>query len=283
MAPEAFGGTLSIMWFIALFKFRTSGSTRLRVAYLTIIAILTGGIISCMFRSIWLGLTLGFVASVILGHDRGRRSARGLIALVCVGGPLALIAGLSGSLLGSDFVQRRLLNVMSVYSRFGAWSIAWKAFKDNPLFGVGYNFFQYYANHLDIRYAFDFRGVWAADRAHNMFLSVMAENGIAGVAPLVCLLIAVIGRVRRFGVSMERVVEKEWRAILVGICLAYVLPWFMSTIGYYKSVNGIFFLLLGVTERHKEWATGDRSERILAKGWETDRKNEQINFSPRIG
>ncbi len=148
MAPEAFGGTLSIIWFVALFKYRTSTTEKSRLAYFMSILVISAGVISCMFRSIWLGLVVGVIASTAFGPARGKRGLR-LLTIIFLVVLFALVAFGQSDFM-SAFLEGRLFNVETLYSRFASWRIAWWAFEQNPLFGIGYGRFQYYASHLNI-------------------------------------------------------------------------------------------------------------------------------------
>jgi O-antigen ligase len=148
-----------------------------------------------------------------------------------------------------DFLQGRLFYKESMYSRLGAYMIAWRAFLENALIGLGYGGFQYYASHVNLASRVTFRGIWAANQAHNMLLSILAENGIVGLLPFAALTIAVVKQIARTWREADSQYSREWATSMAGICVAFLLPWLFATSGYYKAINNLFYLLLGVTSR----------------------------------
>jgi hypothetical protein len=261
MTPEAFGGTLAMIWFVCLFKLRrlrliAEDSTRDRIWLLVAMVTLTGGVLSCMFRSIWLGLAVGLFVHI--------RSFAGATKRFLLYGCLALAAliiigvGTHGI---SDFVADRLLHKESLYSRFGAYKIAWHAIIENPIFGVGYNNFKYYATHFNIDRQIKYDGVWAADTAHNTFIKVLAENGIIGFLPFGLLFFLVFMCIIRLFRQAKGPEAREWCAAMIGISAVYFVPWFFETTGDYPSLNNLFFLLMGITWRASEWAWNEDETR----------------------
>jgi O-antigen ligase len=144
-----------------------------------------------------------------------------------------------------------------MYSRFGAYGIAWRAFRGNLLSGIGYGRFQYYASHINAEHQVTFRGIWAANQAHNMLLSILAENGVMGVLPFFILAVAVVKSISRLRKQASSWLAREWTASMVGISIAYYIPWLFSTSGYYKALNCLFYLLLGITTKVASWEKDD--------------------------
>jgi O-antigen ligase len=104
-------------------------------------------------------------------------------SLVLIGAGLALIAVLFGSVLllgGDDSLLRGtgLQNGNEISNgRFHFWQIAWRIFLDRPVLGAGLDSFGITFTQYDT-----WNGFYRVEQAHNDYLQILADAGIAGFA-----------------------------------------------------------------------------------------------------
>jgi len=134
-------------------------------------------------RSVWLGLAALTVTFVALRSPLRRPGVTviGLLLLIFVVG------------IGSKFsaYQQTLFSrrQSTVDYRLDNYDIAWTAFKNHPLFGLGYGEFQReWAEYADLRNSR--RGVGLDDGNHSTLLGILAELGLAGGIPFVSMVAA---------------------------------------------------------------------------------------------
>lgn len=238
--PESYGITLAMIFFVGLYKlktipFRQGDPFFPRFLLIGVVIVLSAGIFCSMFRNIWLGVLAGlFVAA--WARPGKRAGAIGLILVVFVA---AMLLGK----LGGTFSSERFLLKETMYSRIGAYKIAFQAFRQNPLFGIGYSAFEQYAKNYQEDMAY--KDVVAAKQAHNTFLSVLAENGIIGFIPFIFFWIAVLRSATDLYRKAGNEREKELSITLLSVAAALITPWFFERTGYYASLNNVFFLIFG--------------------------------------
>lgn len=160
------------------------------------------------------GSALGFVAGAgvatllyaLLAKENPRARQGAGAALVIV---VFLVAGLFAGR-NTDFVRQipsvnRAVNTsftdIKSSARWIAWDIAWKSFKERPVFGWGPNNFFYAFNaHYNPRSLdFGYGETWF-DNAHNIIMNTLAVQGAAGLISYLALFgvgIAVLARARR--------------------------------------------------------------------------------------
>jgi putative inorganic carbon (hco3(-)) transporter len=86
-------------------------------------------------------------------------------------------------------------------SRLERWDAGWDTFKNHPLLGIGYdNWVAYYPSHYTIR-------IGGSLLVHNMFIQGASELGLAGMIPLVILIVLCfvnMSKVRRLANAVGR-------------------------------------------------------------------------------
>lgn len=165
--------------------------------------------------------------------DGRRSSSRHMrrAAGYAVGGA-AVIGVLAISPLGqSNAMVRRLtgltLTDTTFTTRFEAWRVAWRAFRDNPVFGMGFENFQvafarYYPARID-----DIGGSPLWDRGHNLYLDLLASVGVLGFLAYMAIWVAYFWSVRS-ALRSGRASSGQ-AAVLAGMGVAYLvylLMWF---------------------------------------------------------
>lgn len=134
---------------------------------------------------------------------------------------LALYSGLSSHLERLSTVTD--LSYTNNQSRLEIWAVAWRAFLEHPLTGIGIGEFQfYYRDHVPPN-AIE----RDATHAHNLFLNVLAEAGLLGLLGFLILWGGVVVRVWQL---------RQW-GVLIIIAVAVVMnlfdyTWFYAGVHY---------------------------------------------------
>jgi O-antigen ligase len=100
----------------------------------------------------------------------------------------------------------------AVVERMAHWQAGWNMFEDHPWLGVG-------AGNYAAAYAAYFIGPWreALGHAHNYYVNILAELGVAGGAVLLLLLGVAFLQLGRTLVRSEDAGDRFWRAVLAGV------------------------------------------------------------------
>lgn len=158
--------------------------------------LLAAGMLGSYSRSAWLALILAVGVMIAL---RGRMlallgvSTLALLALLAQSGALELLpASIAGRFAGlwemvSLFDARMAVLTsenFAVVHRMAIWQAAWEMFQENPWLGVG-------PGNFDIAYPLYALPGWpqVPGHAHNFYLNLLAETGIAGLIAYVGLLL----------------------------------------------------------------------------------------------
>lgn len=200
----------------------------LRGALVAAIPVLAAGLVMSQSR----GGALAAVGTVLLAliAFRGRRWHVAAFALLAVGVSVAAFAA-------TPAAWERITTMDAGGSgRSSLWTVAWRVTNDHPLAGVGLDNFTVVAGDY-------VREPGALTRVrriaedpqyvHNLYLHVLAENGIVG---LVLYLVFVAGCLRaawvaadRFAARGDRPMEALARAVFVGTCSMLISAFFLSS------------------------------------------------------
>ena len=156
-----------------------TGAKRIGARFLMYIVVLlcVVALVVTRSRGAWLGLGVAFL--YILFRMRS-------LSLLLFG------AGSGLALITSDFLRSVLssraaatsASDASMYGRFVLWHFAWRVSKANLLFGVGMDNFRY------VKHFYGYPLPWAVSKpfnAHNLYLEVLADLGIVGLAAFLWL------------------------------------------------------------------------------------------------
>jgi len=162
-------------------------------------------------RGAWLGFLLGVWVFVFLGY-RLINSPRRLTGVVLLIVPL-VVAGIFW-LVPEVVMERRVLTMGTVNWRFVRWNIAIELGTQNPIFGVGFsNLLEVFGGQLGTVYS-----------AHNFFLTLFAELGIAGLLAY----LAALGCIFRTAMTLYRKGpgdQDRWRGItMIAVITASLAP-----------------------------------------------------------
>ncbi|MFW6075859.1 MAG: O-antigen ligase family protein [Chloroflexota bacterium] len=149
-----------------------------------------GGIIASLSRGAWLGVIAGALLTAFLVH-------RILRVVILAAIPIAVLSAVSGAIayapapiaerIESGVEQFQIVDPVTVeidddnfatLERLAHWQAGWRMFDDSPLLGVGIgNFNDRYSDYY-VRDEFDH----SAGHAHNYYIHMLAEAGLAGFA-----------------------------------------------------------------------------------------------------
>jgi len=149
--------------------------------YLILFSLFIVGLIATGFRAGILGTAILLTAYSIYKFYTGefKLNRKNLIAISVIG-----VVSLISVILFNTAVLERLLNIIGVFNksfetggaiaiRFDAYSLAWKIFLENPLFGAGFGSFNY-------EWFGSLTGTYIK-YPHNLLLEISAELGITGL------------------------------------------------------------------------------------------------------
>ena len=205
------------------------------------------GIYSTLTRSVWLGalLAMGVIGAATIPR-RHRKTA-----VICIVASGLILSPIAWSKLKS-FKRDKDISVAemeeSASLRPILAAVAWNILADNPYFGCGLG--QY--KNVDADYIAQRNFDLPMEKAipyhqHNVFLSVLVENGILGFAIFLCLLLAIF----RDAISLlrnERIsLWQRQHGLLVLVLLAvYLANGMFHELSIIPMVNMLVFFLVGI-------------------------------------
>ena len=206
-------------------------------------------IISSRVRTALMAATIG-LAGGLLSHLIIRRRLK----------PVAVLALLSVAGLGMWGVIRLQPSLGSIYDRVYFWEVSWKVWLHNPVFGVGISSFneayrQIAESGLVPAFAAPNGIVYHSvnpRHAHNLFLQLLACNGLVGLATFFWVFLNAIRIVRRHFSSWPAGLS-SWPFICVGIGLTgwnIYDPFYTTLIFYFLTFIAISAEIAGYG--HKE-------------------------------
>lgn len=160
--------------------FAADGDGRRRLAAAGGLAVVVVALVLTWSRGAWLGAAAGLAVALILGSGRGWR-----LGLLMVSGTLLVTVPLVAPRLRWHF--DRIVDVAPTqgpFSRVAVWRIGARVFTEHPLLGGGLSTFGF----MYERHRTEANGPPVAPSAHNLFLNVAAELGVAGLVAMVLLI-----------------------------------------------------------------------------------------------
>ncbi len=156
---------------------------------------------------------------------------------------LALIVGL-GQAQRFSVQPEAILGSESLVERQAVWYAAWHLFKENPLLGCGFRTFKEESKpYVDQYREMDPNLVHGdLEDAHNIFLHVLAENGVVGLAFFLFLFYKGI-------FSGIRLIDKNIAAFSISMAfIIFFLHFQLHMHLYATNIHGLFFLFLGFSQ-----------------------------------
>ena len=124
----------------------------------------------------------------------------------------------------------------SAFTRLSLWRVAWEAFRDHPLLGVGPNNYRIVFSHY-FQGKMEGQLIWAS--AHNLYLQQLAERGILGFAALAAVLGALAFRAFR----RARENPNAWNLWAWGAVAAFLVMNLTET-AFQNEQTATFFLFI---------------------------------------
>lgn len=107
-------------------------------------------------------------------------------------------------------------------ARFALWDIAWRAFKERPIFGYGLENFRFvFQKYYNPCFGSNLCGgeIWF-DRAHNQILDILVQSGIFGLIAFICLFVSSF--ITLFKVWKNQLVSGYIIALFIAFFAAYI-------------------------------------------------------------
>ena len=158
--------------------------------------VILSGIVASYSRGAWLGVAAGITLTGLLFHRWVRRGALIIlpaVAILLLGGVSSVVPDAFSERITTGFADLRPFDASSIpvtdenfaaAERMAHWQAGWRMFSDNPAGGVGAgNFNERYDDYF-VREQFRF----SRGHAHNFYIHLLAETGIAGLAAYVVLI-----------------------------------------------------------------------------------------------
>jgi len=190
-------------------------------------------LIATLSRSGWIGVV---VATAVLAMLLPKR--RWSLAAVGAGIALALLAGGMLGPITSRLAGQTDGPIAMLISRWGVWTAAVAMAVEHPLFGVGVaNFINYYP---------DYSGqAFGIDHAHNIFLNMLAERGLIGLAAFGLVLVVMF---RSLFAALRTAGSTTQRTLIAGLIAVFAgyLAHSMLDVSYYDyKILLLFWVLVG--------------------------------------
>jgi O-antigen ligase len=180
---------------------------------------------------------------------RGSKAGAIVVLLIVIGLPFASGAEISTL----DEAAKRVIGTFGTGGldassgvRLDLWSAAWRAFEQNPVFGLGY---QQFSSHLAGLWEGSVSGLAVASRsdgyayAHNLYLTVLSQGGLVGAALLGALIASMVRDARHADGAFR---ETAWLALAgAGAASAFGEPLLVTAVA-------VPFLLINAAARMSE-------------------------------
>lgn len=238
---------VAALTFIIVLHLYLYGQAKVKFAALWLLAIIGTELLATGTRSAWLGVVGG---SCIASFIKGKNAIfKGLAVALVV---LLLIMGTGPPFLSGRLVSIFDTNYYSNVSRLYLLITAWKAFEENPFFGVGIkNFSNVQARYVPREALVNPEGNYRIARevrlkagAHNMYLSILAELGLIGFSVFAILFFLSL-RHAWLNVRFSEDVYSRARNSCILSCLVsfYLMALFVPGI-YLRTDYAVFFILI---------------------------------------
>lgn len=165
-------------------------------AFCAAAAIILGGVLASYSRGAWLGVVAGGALTALLYHRRLRLAivlAGPVLALLLLSGFAGIVPESLADRITTGFADARPFDASRITitednfaaaERMAHWQAGWHMFTDQPLTGVGAgNFNERYPDYY-VREAFRF----SRGHAHNYYIHILAETGVAGLVTYLTLI-----------------------------------------------------------------------------------------------
>lgn len=220
-----------------------------RAAILAMAAVIVVGIYCTLTRSVWLGMGLGIVLVMALSIPKTWRVPLFVSLAIAATG---LLATRGNSL--SSFKRDKEVSVhdMSESAKLRPIlaTVAWRMFQDRPLWGHGFG--QY--KHVDMNYWRDPTANLPLEKAkpyvqHNVFLALLTETGLVGLALYMTLLgLWTRGAWQVWSCSQRPLAERQIGLLTLVVLTVHVTNGMFHDVSIIPMSNMLLFLIVGVCQ-----------------------------------
>ena len=216
-------------------------SPGLRLGAIVAAGLCTASVFLTLSRGGLIALAVGLVAAVVV-VNRGRWVVVGVTLVVALGG-LAYF-----TVLAPSAALERVTSVDSGSGREDIWAVGWRMVEAHPVRGVGSGNFQRSSVHYLLQPGAIERNDFIVDTpevAHNIYLQVLAELGVVGLALFVAILLfslaCALKAALRFDATGDRGMAMVARGVFLAL-LSLLAAYFFVSEQYSKQL----WLLLGL-------------------------------------
>ena len=234
-------------------------SRRRRVTYFLLLVVLLWGTLLGQERAPWLAFILGCAAVVYYSGKQRKRLVVAFAVTVVAGVTFVAAVPQLRDMTLSRLAEAETDSTRSntLLSRLALWQAAGKLFLDHPILGIGPKNFLSLSPHILSKD--ELAGEEALD-PHNIWIGILAEQGILGFATYIYFSVAVL----TVGI---RTLRNSLGSRLPSLCLAYTAYHFfwlaMSYHFFQKGEGHIHFLLIGLMlGQQRHWTTTIATENI---------------------
>jgi O-antigen ligase len=199
-----------------------------RAAALAVIGFCLAGVLLSLSRGGLVALGVAMVTAVIFG-GRWRMSALALLVVVA-GSAYTYIA-----FFANPVERARITHPQGGTGRTDIWAVGWRMVEAHPVAGVGAGNFPVSSVHYLLKPGLIQRSDFIVDKpkvAHNLYLGVLAELGVVGLALFLSIigfsLWCVISATHQFVRSKDRRMELLSRALFVALVALLAADFFLS-------------------------------------------------------
>jgi putative inorganic carbon (HCO3(-)) transporter len=199
-----------------------------RASALAVIVFCLAGVLLSLSRGGLVSLGVALVAAVLFG---GRWRVGALALLVAVA-----VSAYTYIAVFTDPAERaRITHPQGGTGRTSIWAVGWRMVEAHPLTGVGAGNFPVSSVHYLLKPGLIQRSDFIVDKpkvAHNLYLGVLAELGVVGLALFLSIigfsLWCVVSATRQFVRSKDRRMELLSRALFVALVALLAADFFLS-------------------------------------------------------
>jgi len=235
-----YGAFVGVIFLIFLSRTLFDSGTFDRVRWTILLGFYTIALGLCFSRAVWVSVV---VAVLFMLFQKAEGTQPKKIALICVMGMCFLLLA-SIPNVSSALYSRALtifdLKYASNRDRFMRWGAALVMFLRHPIIGAGYNSFalSYDKNPAHV-------GEYKPG-AHNLYMSILAEQGIIGFICWIWVLVAFF----RYGYRLlKRIDIPLWRSIIIGLMsaeLSFIVHFMASNLLHADRTGIPFWLFYGL-------------------------------------
>ncbi len=201
-----------------------------------------GSIIALLVGLVVVGLFYAFLGD----NKKIKKGVLGVVALIVVASFSFWLARNTQTVQNNGFLKRVTdisLQTKTIQTRFWTWQIAWEAFSEKPAFGWGpENFSVGFARHFNPLFFESFGSETFWDRAHNLFLDILASMGLFGFAIYLSMIVVALYTLWKIFKA-----KGEWRMLSV-FAFVILLVYHIHTSFIFDNFPTylMFFSLLGL-------------------------------------